>query len=566
MKNRETWKSNLLQSAIMTDDLAPARLLVELGADANARGDGLCPIFAALDAGNSQFLELLATNGADVSFIHERAINATKPYLVDPKGSKEDLTPLMYAAELHNNQSSEKCEILISHGADIKAHNSKDETALHFSALGQNVKTLKLLLSHGADVDAQDQKGASALHVAAEFYMRFNEWDDSFDMIELLLQSGADPVIRNHAGESPFEKFLIRICHMTQPQVSILDQCVQLFSRFGPSPSDLALSACANREAMKRAAGLKDAAILEFLLSQSDISSDDILRECVYSTFDHVRPRSLRLLMKHAKPFRVADNKHMTFLFLIKISRDMHQCCHWCHRCRLEADIPMEVRVRTAKPIPIPSRTDCIAVEKYFDILKDIWNAGFKMNTMLGENFVNLVSTYYHEFHKFSNLVEDTEQFGDPSSSLGRSAISTVVFAAQHIRSAMIVLELLRANSYSDNLTDEEAVEVFIRSAVYDNLEVYDGCRNAFSRQVGGSSDGIFKRPISPNLRRIAEVFPPRPAQGCSDFYRAFYQAMRTEGFDRKTFACGRTLREIAERAQNRELLDVLEKDKQEQT
>lgn len=114
---------------------------------------------------------------------------------------------------------------------------------------------------------------------------------------------------------------------------------------------------------------------------------------------------------------------------------------------------------------------------------------------------------------------------------------------------------------------------LIIRSAVYDNLEVHDGCRNTFlvqadgssaeGGQTRGSSDGAFERPVSQQLRQIAEAPRPREGQHCSDFYRAFCQAMRTEGFERKIFVGGRTLFELAERAENWELLDALKEDEQ---
>lgn len=574
----------------MTGDLAPARLLVELGADVNARENGLCPIFAALNADDPQFLELLITNGADVSFIHEGDSTVTKVVNGNSKAkpsllsmvlkhgaslnhSEEDLTPLMhaafgyaeqrnaelrYAVPLYAEYAVEMCEILILHGADVNARNSKDETALHFSVQGINIKTPRLLLSQGADVNAQDQNGESVLHTAASSYKHYRP---NFDIQELLLQSGANPIIKSRAGKSPFQNFLIRFLSSVDPQIRVLEDYIQLFADFGPSPSDLIATACADKEAMKLAAGLEDVAILKLLLSHGGISSDGILRECIYSSFDHPRPQNLRVLIKHPNPFRVADNKHMSFLFLIKISRDIH-FLSW----RSDANIAVEIRAQTTKPLPIRYRRAPFPMDEYCDILKEIWDAGFNANTILDEKFVNFVSTYRG---KFSSLVRDAEEFGNPSSSSPRrETISAVIFAAQHVPSANVVLALLKVNSRRDDFTDEEILEAFIRSAVYDNLEVYDGFRNTFLRRVDGdsaeggqtqeSSDRALERPVSQELRRAAEVFPSSEGQCRLDFYRAFCQAMRAEGFERKTFADGRTLFELAKRAENWELLDTL--------
>lgn len=577
LKNPENWKSNLLQSAIMTGDLEPARLLVELGADVNARGNGLCPIFAALKADDPQFLELLITNGADVSFIHEGDNTATKvvhgrskaqPALLsmvlkhgaNPNHSKGDRTPLMHAALGYAKQAVEMCGILILHGADVNARNSEDETALHFSVRRNNIKTLKLLLSHGSDVNAQDQNGESALHTIGTSYLG-SPFVHNFDIHELLLQSGANPIIKSRAGKSPFQNFLIELYDSFDAQVSVLEDRIQLFARFGPSPSDLVATACADGEAMKLAARLEDVGILKVLLSHGGASSDGILRECMYSSFDHARPRSLRVLMKHTNPFHVADSKHMSFLFLIKISRDIHGC----RCCRPDADVPIETQAQIKRHPPLRYPRFPLPIDEYCDILKEIWDAGFDANTILDEKFVNLVSTSCGEF---SSLVRDAEEFVNSSSSPTRETISAVVFAAQHVTSAVVVLALLKVNSHRDDFTDEEILEAFIRSAVYDNLEVYDGFRNTFLRRVDGdgaeggqtqeSSDRALERPVSQELRRTTEVFPSSEGQCRSDFCRAFYQAIRAEGFERKTFADGRTLFELAERAENWELLDTL--------
>ncbi|KAI1733548.1 ankyrin repeat-containing domain protein [Xylaria scruposa] len=540
----------------MTGDLAPARLLVELGADVNARGDGLCPIFAALNANGD------STATKDVHGYSEANPSPLYSFFkreADHYHLKEDRTPLMYAASRHSEQAVEMCEILIMHGANVDARNSKDRTALHFSVEATNIKNLKLLLSHSADLDAQDQTGESALHIAAR---QSGFGQHNFDKLELLLQSGANLAIKNNAGRLPFQECIIRLCRLFLPPTNDLEDHIELFARFDPSPSDLVATACADGEAMKLAAGLENSEILKVLLSHGGASSNDILRESIYSSFDHMRPQNFRMLMRHANPFRVAENKHMAFLFLITISRDAY-VRQWGGP---DADIPMETRVQKTKSLPLryPERNIC--TDECCDILRTIWGAGFDANTVLDAKFVNHVSTYRDEF---SSLVRVAEQFGNPSSLLPRQeTISAVVFAAQHVPSAMVVLALLEVNSCRDDFKSEEILEALIRSAVYKNLEVYDECRktvlgtvnedSAGGGQTRGISHGAFERSITQELRQIVKVFPSKKDKRIWDFYSAFCQAMRTEGFERKTFADGRTLFELAERAENQDLLDAL--------
>ena len=71
------------------------------------------------------------------------------------------LTPLMYAAAFG---SQEAIEILLSKGADVKAKDPRDGTALHYAAW--NAARTKLLLSRGADPSAVSKLGRTPLLVA----------------------------------------------------------------------------------------------------------------------------------------------------------------------------------------------------------------------------------------------------------------------------------------------------------------------------------------------------------------------------------------------------------------
>ena len=124
-----------LHLASFFGNLACARILVDHGADVNARSRGAMqnmPLHAAASSRSREIVELLADHGADV--------NARQ---------HGGWTPL-HAAAL--NGDIETARILIAHGADTKARADNQQNALD----------LALTRGHQNVVDLLDQLGASA--------------------------------------------------------------------------------------------------------------------------------------------------------------------------------------------------------------------------------------------------------------------------------------------------------------------------------------------------------------------------------------------------------------------
>jgi cytohesin len=135
-----------MQDAIMRGQIDMVALLLEKGADANAR-----------TAGGGMLL-------------HDAAL----------KGHREI------------------AELLVSAGANINALNSAGGTPLHDAALGGHAGVVALLLSKGADASLQEREtGATALHHAAS-------WGRT-EALELLLKAGADPNVPNKFGTRPLK-------------------------------------------------------------------------------------------------------------------------------------------------------------------------------------------------------------------------------------------------------------------------------------------------------------------------------------------------------------------------
>ena len=103
--------------------------------------------------------------------------------------TEADETPLMMAAMRGNLDWTQR---LLDRGAAI---NRMGWTPLHYAASGPEVAVVKLLLDRGAVIDAPSPNSTTALMMAARY--------GPHDSVELLLQRGANPKLRNQRQMTP---------------------------------------------------------------------------------------------------------------------------------------------------------------------------------------------------------------------------------------------------------------------------------------------------------------------------------------------------------------------------
>ncbi|KAJ4318419.1 hypothetical protein N0V84_006842 [Fusarium piperis] len=191
-----------LISAVARENVVLVRMLLNLGADVNARGCEGTALQLASAKGNLKLVQLLLKKGADVNSAVQNL--------------KRGKTALQAAA---GSGDEDLVECLLKAGAQVNALPSscKGRTALQAAVESQNVNLVKLLINEGADINAAPAPtdGCTCLEGAAA--------RGNVEMLELLLQLGADidsPASSKRGGRTPLQA-AIEFDHERATQVLI---------------------------------------------------------------------------------------------------------------------------------------------------------------------------------------------------------------------------------------------------------------------------------------------------------------------------------------------------------
>ena len=160
--------------AIQRDDGNAIALLLRRGFDPNTR-----------DPKGQVGLTIALQNGANKAFA---ALLASRTVNVDARNAQDE-SPLMIAA-IKGNVDAVKA--LIAREADV---NKTGWAPLHYAASAgspQHAVIISLLLENHAYIDAASPNGTTPLMMAAHY--------GSIEAVQLLLEEGADPTLKNQLG------------------------------------------------------------------------------------------------------------------------------------------------------------------------------------------------------------------------------------------------------------------------------------------------------------------------------------------------------------------------------
>jgi ankyrin repeat protein len=211
--DEETGQTALTQ-AVEDSQVARVRLLLEAGADPNARNYyGNLPLMCAEPTRRGfECARLLIERGADPSAENENGLTvidealimmqASKiPFLLEAGADPRKGKPLLWAL---TREMLEEFELLLAHGADPNAELGVDNahhfpeylrgtTAFMRAAADQPIDVLQRMLEAGANIDAADRAGQTAVGIAIRFGRQ--------DVADWLRQQGArDPSVAGYSA------------------------------------------------------------------------------------------------------------------------------------------------------------------------------------------------------------------------------------------------------------------------------------------------------------------------------------------------------------------------------